>query len=155
MARIETSNFSHPNLASSINSRNQTNSTKDRNDIVKNEFTVREGTYKISALVDNLSKIGTNICLNEPVKITLLTRLQTIIDSNSSTSSRRSSTTNNNHQSILPNLDNEHFSDGRRSSTSENGGINKQNGNIVITEILAFNVGRELIIYEFSEATQV
>lgn len=162
MARTETSNFSHSNplntLASSINSRNQTNLTKDRNDIVKTEFTVREGTYKISSFIDNLGKIGTNTCLSEPVKITLMTRIQTIIDSNSETSSRRSSTTNHNHRSLSTSLDNqsnEHLHDGRHSSISNEGGSNQQNGNILITEILAFNVGRELIIYEFSEATQV
>ena len=54
--------------------------TKDsiqRSDEIKTEFTSREGTYKISALIDNLGKIGTSPCLNEPVKITLLSRIQT------------------------------------------------------------------------------
>jgi hypothetical protein len=157
MARTETSNFSQSTPINTLASRNQTNLTKDRSDIVKNEFTVREGTYKISSLIDNLGKSGTNTCLNEPVKITLLTRIQSITDSKSETSSRRSSTTNNNHHSISTSLDNqsnEHFNE-RRSSTSNGGGVNEQNGNVIITEILAFNVGRELIIYEFAEATQV
>jgi hypothetical protein len=167
MARTETSNFSHSapitSLASSVISRsntNQTNITKDR-DIVKTEFTAREGTYKISSLIDNLGKTGTNTCLNEPVKITLMTKIQTIIDSNSETSSRGSSTTNNNNNNqtsttvSLDNQPNEHYLERRRSSTSNGIEGNQQNENVIITEILAFNVGRELIIYEFAEATQV
>ena len=90
---------------------------------------------KISSLIDNLGKIGTNTCLNEPVKITLMTRLQTT----SQTSSRRSS--NQENQS------NEYNHERKNSLIS--------NGHSLTTEILAFNVGRELIIYEFSEATQV
>jgi len=168
MARTETSNFSHPTsittLASSVISRsntNQTNIAKDhiqRSDIVKSEFTAREGTYKISSLIDNLGKTGTNTCLNEPVKMTLMTRIQRIIDSNSETSSRRSSTTNNNPNSITASFDNqsnEHFHERRRSSISNGNEIHPQNDNVIVTEILAFNIGRELIIYEFSEATQV
>ena len=79
MARAETtSNISHTNLASSVNSRTTIQQTKDplqRSDIIKTEFHSREGLYKISSLIDNLGKIGTNTCLNEPVKITLMTRL--------------------------------------------------------------------------------
>ena len=169
MARTDTSNFSQPtsitDLASTITSRsnnNQTNISKDqiqRSDLVKTEFTAREGTYKISSLIDNLGKIGTNTCLNEPVKITLITRMQTIIESNSETSSiRSSSTANYNHTSTTPTLDNqlhEHFIETRRSSISNEIDINQQNGNVVATELLAFNIGRELITYEFTEATQV
>ncbi|CAF4427709.1 unnamed protein product, partial [Rotaria sp. Silwood2] len=170
MARTETSNFSHSTpintLTSSVTSRscnNQVNIAKDqiqRSDIVKTEFTAREGTYKISSIIDNLGKFGTNTCLNEPVKITLMTRIQTITDSNSQTSSRRSSTlnnTSNNHDSIQPNLDNqsnENSNERRPSSILNEIDINQQNGNLIVTEILAFNVGRELIIYEFAEATQ-
>jgi len=161
MARTETANFSHSSattsLASSVISRSNANQTKDqiqRSDVVKTEFTAREGTYKISSLIDNLNKIGSNTCLNESVKITVMTRIQSIIDSNSETSSRRSSTINNHHNSnsvSLDNQSNEHSNERRRSSIE----INQLNGNVMITEILAFNVGRELIIYEFSEATQV
>lgn len=161
MARTETLNFNHQTpitgLASSVISRSNTNQTKDhlqRNDIVKTEFISREGTYKISSLIDNLGKTGTNTCLNEPVKISLITRIQTVSDSNSEASSRRSSTTNNHPNSTAISLDNpsnEHYLERRRSSFESN----QQNGNLIITEILAFNVGRELIIYEFAEATQV
>jgi len=160
MARTETSNFSQPtsinSLASTIASRStnhQTNIPKDqiqRSDIVKTEFTAREGTYKISSLIDNLGKLGTNTCLNEPTKITLMTRIQTIIDSNSETSSIHSSTIPN-----LNNQSNEHLPETRRSSISNEVEINQQNANIIVTELLVFNVGRELIIYEFAEATQV
>jgi hypothetical protein len=166
MARTETSNFSHSTpitgLASSVISRSNTNQTKDptqRSDIVKTEFTSREGTYKISSLIDNLGKIGTNTCLNEPVQITLMTRIQTVTDSNSETSSRHSSTTATNHPNSsinhFDNRSNEHLLRRRGSSTSDGIEINQQNGNVIMTEILAFNVGRELIIYEFAEATQV
>ena len=165
MARTETGNFSHPSattsLASSVIPRSNINQTKDhlqRSDTIKSEFTAREGTYKISSLIDNLGKIATNTCLNEPVKITLITRLHTVSDSNSETSSRRSSTTNNHQNSATVSLDNqsnEHSSERRCSSTSNGIENNQQNGNALSTEILAFNVGRELIIYEFSEATQV
>jgi len=166
MARTETSNFSHSTpitgLASSVIPRSNTNQTKDhiqRSDIVKTEFTSREGTYKISSLIDNLGKIGSNTCLNEPVKITLMTRIQTIIDSNSETSSRHSSTINNaNNQNLttinFDNQSNEHYLERRHSATSNGIETNQQNGNMIMTEILAFNVGRELIIYEFAEATQ-
>ncbi|CAF3395769.1 unnamed protein product [Rotaria sp. Silwood1] len=170
MARTETSNFSHSTpintLTSSVTTRsynNSTNITKDqiqRSDIVKTEFTAREGTYKISSIIDNLGKFGTNTCLNEPIKITLMTRIQTNVDSNSQTSSRRSSTLNNtinNHNSIISNQDNqsnENTIETRPSSTLNGIEINQQNGNLIVTEILAFNVGRELIIYEFSEPTQ-
>src|ERR1700761_2858892 len=142
MARTETSNFSHPTsitgLASSVISRSNTNQTKDhvqRSDIVKTEFTAREGTYKISSFIDNLGKIGTNTCLNEPVKITLLSRIQTVLDTNSQTSSRRSSSTNNNQ--------NENSTEQKQSSLSNGNECNQQNGNIVLTDILAFNIGRE------------
>jgi hypothetical protein len=156
MARTETSNFSHSipitGVASSVTSRSNNNISKERSDIIKTEFTAREGTYKISSLIDNLGKLGTNTCLNEPVKVTLMTRIQAIVNGNSETSSRRSSTTNNNH---LDNPVNETSVERRRSSISNGTEINQQNGNVIITEILAFNVGRELIIYEFAEATQV
>lgn len=159
MARTETANFSHPSatnsLALSVISRSNINQTKDqlqRSEIVKTELIAREGTYKISSLIDNLNKIGTNTCLNESVKITVITRIQNPIDSTSETSSRRSSTTNNNHHTVsLDNQSSEHSNERRRSSIE----INQLNGNVMITEILAFNVGRELILYEFSEATQV
>ena len=159
MARTESANFSHSsatnNLALSVIPRSNTNQTKDqlqRSEIVKTEFTSREGIYKISSLIDNLNKLGTNTCLNESVKITVITRIQNLIDSTSETSSRRSSTTNNNHHTIsLDNQSNEHSSERRRSSIE----TNQVNGNVMITEILAFNVGRELILYEFAEATQV
>ncbi|CAF1118999.1 unnamed protein product [Adineta steineri] len=169
MARTETSNFSHPtsiiSLSSTVTSRstiNQSNVPKDQNqrsDIVKTEFTAREGTYKISSLIDNLGKIGTNTCLNEPVKITLMTRIQTRIDSNSETSSTHSSstTTNNNVNSTTSHLDNqsnEHGTDVKRLSISNESELNQQNGNILTTELLACNVGREMVIYEFAEATQ-
>ena len=170
MARTETSNFSHPsasatttasNLASSVIPRSNPNQTKDhvqRSDIVKTEFHAREGTYKISAVIDNLSKTGTSTCLSEPVQVTLLTRLQTISNSNSETSSRRSSIANNHHHhnslTTTNCLDN-HSNDQRRSPPSTAIEINQANGNVMITEILAFNIGRELIIYEFAEATQV
>lgn len=169
MARTETSNFSHPsastttttaaiNLASSVIPRSNPNQTKDhvqRSDIVKTEFHAREGIYKISAVVDNLSKTGTSTCLNEPVQMTLLTRLQTISNSNSETSSRRSSIVNNHHNSTTNNCLDNHSSDQRRSPSSSGIEMNQTNGNVMITEILAFNIGRELIIYEFTESTQV
>lgn len=162
MARTETSNFSHPstttpNLASSVISRSNLNQTKDhgqRSDIVKTEFNAREGTYKVSSMIDNLGKTGTNTCLSESVQITLLTRLQTMNDSNSNISSRRSSIANNHPNSTGNSLDN-HSNDQRRSSRSSGIESNQQNGNVMTTEVLAFNVGRELIIYEFAEATQV
>jgi len=136
MARPEPSNMNSCVAASSIPTR-PTNFNKDqfqRNDEIKSEFQSREGIYKISALIDNLGKLGTNTCLSEPVKITLLHRSQLISNPNSSTSSRRSSSTGN------------PIEETRTSLTS--------NGNVLITDILAFNVGRELIVYEFTEATQ-
>lgn len=145
-ARCEPSNFSHTNLASSVNSRTTNQQTKDplqRSDIIKTEFHSREGLYKISSLIDNLGKIGTNTCLNEPVKITLMTRLQTLTDSQ--TSSRRSSTTNND------NANQDYSNERKRSSTSND---NPTHEHLLTTDILAFNVGRELILYEFAEATQ-
>ncbi|CAF4999918.1 unnamed protein product [Rotaria magnacalcarata] len=167
MARTETSNFSHPtpinNLASSVSPRsynNSTNLTKDqiqRSDIVKTEFTAREGVYKVSSIIDNLGKFGTNTSLSESVKITLMTRIRTVVDSNSQSSSRRSSTLNN-QNSITNGIDNqstENSNETKPSSISNGTEINQPNGNVIITEILAFNVGRELIIYEFAEATQV
>ncbi|CAF4749110.1 unnamed protein product, partial [Rotaria magnacalcarata] len=166
MARTETSNFSHPtpinNLASSVSPRsynNSTNLTKDqiqRSDIVKTEFTAREGVYKVSSIIDNLGKFGTNTSLSESVKITLMTRIRTVVDSNSQSSSRRSSTLNN-QNSITNGIDNqstENSNETKPSSISNGTEINQPNGNVIITEILAFNVGRELIIYEFAEATQ-
>jgi hypothetical protein len=138
MARTEPTNINHC-VAPSITSR-ASSLTKDsiqRNDEIKTEFTSREGTYKISSLIDNLGKIGTSTCLNEPVKITLLSRIQTVLDTNS----RQSSSINN-----IP-TENSILSNGTES--------NQQNGNLLLTDILAFNVGRELIIYEFTEATQV
>ncbi|CAF4733423.1 unnamed protein product, partial [Rotaria socialis] len=166
MARTETSNFSHPtpinNLTSSVSPRsynNPTNLTKDqiqRSDIVKTEFTAREGVYKVSSIIDNLGKFGTNTCLTESVKITLMTRIRTVVDSNSQTSSRRSSALNN-QNSITNSIDNqstENSNEIKPSSISNGIEINQPNGNVIITEIIAFNVGRELIIYEFAEATQ-
>jgi hypothetical protein len=146
MARTESANINHC-VAPSITSR-ASSLTKDsiqRNDEIKTEFTSREGTYKISSFIDNLSKVGTSTCLNESVKITLLSRIQTIIDSNSQTSSRRSSSINNNHQI-------ENSIEQKQSNGNE---FNQQNGNILLTDILAFNIGRELLIYEFTETTQV
>ena len=78
MARPEPSNINPCVAASSITSR-ASSLSKDqfqRTDEIKNEFTSREGNYKISALIDNLGKLGSNNCLNEPVKITLLHRSQ-------------------------------------------------------------------------------
>ncbi len=148
MARTEPSNINHC-VAPSITSR-ASSLTKDsiqRNDEIKTEFTSREGTYKISSLIDNLGKIGTSTCLNEPVKMTLLSRLQTILDTNSQTSSRRSSSTNTNQP--------ENSFEQKQSSLSNGTELNQQNGNTTLTDILAFNVGRELIVYEFTEAIQV
>jgi hypothetical protein len=148
MARTEPSNINHC-VNSSVTSR-ASSLTKDsiqRNDEIKTEFTSREGTYKISSLIDNLGKIGTSTCLNEPVKITLLSRIQTVLDTNSQTSSRRSSSTNNNNNNQTENSSEQKLSNGIE--------LNQQNGNILLTDILAFNVGRELIVYEFTEATQV
>ncbi len=149
MARTESSNINHC-VAPTITSR-ASSLTKDsiqRSDEIKTEFTSREGTYKISSLIDNLGKIGTSTCLNEPVKITLLSRIQTVFDTNSQTSSRRSSATNNNQ--------NDNLIDQKQSSLSNGNELNQQqNGNTYLTDILAFNVGRELIVYEFAEATQV
>ena len=148
MARTEPSNINHC-VAPSVTSR-ASNVIKDsiqRSDEVKTEFTSREGTYKISSFIDNLGKIGTSTCLNEPVKITLLPRIQTVVDTNTSrTSSRRSSSTNN---------PNDHSMEQKQSSVSNGNELNPQNGNLFLTDILAFNVGRELIVYEFAEATQV
>lgn len=150
MARTEPSNISQC-VAPSITSR-ASSLTKDqlqRSDEIKTEFTSREGTYKISALIDNLGKLGTNTCLNEPVKITLLTRLQSVSDPNSSTSSRRSSA-GNNHANA-----HEHSLEHNRSSLSNGVETSAANGNLLFTDILAFNVGRELVVHEFAEATQV
>jgi len=148
MARTEPSNINHC-VAPSITSR-ASSLTKDssiqRNDEIKTEFTSREGIYKISSLIDNLGKIGTNTCLNESVKITLLSRIHTILDTNSQTSSRRSSTINNQIENSF---------EQKQSLTSNGIELNQQNGNIILTDILAFNVGRELIVYEFTEASQV
>ncbi|CAF3598986.1 unnamed protein product [Rotaria socialis] len=142
MARTEPSNINHC-VASSVTSPVSSSLSKDsiqRSDEIKTEFTSREGTYKISSLIDNLGKIGTSTCLNEPVKITLLSRVETICDTNSQASSRRSSLTNDNSIEQKPLL-------------LTNG--NKVNGTMFFTDILAFNVGKELIIYEFAEATQL
>lgn len=139
MARTEPSNINHC-VASSITSPVSSSLSKDsiqRSDEIRTEFTSREGTYKISSLIDNLGKIGTSTCLNEPVKITLLSRVQTICDANSQASSRRSSSTNDN------------------SIEQQRLSLTNGNGTMFFTDILAFNVGRELIIYEFAEATQV
>jgi len=146
MARTEPANINHC-VAPSITSR-ASSLTKDslqRNDEIKTEFTSREGTYKISSLIDNLGKIGTSTCLNEPVKITLLSRIQTVFDTiNSQTSSRRSSSINNDHSM-----------EEKQTSVSNGSELHQQNGNMFLTDILAFNIGRELIVYEFTEATQV
>lgn len=104
MARIESANINHCVLT-----------RKDsipRHDEIKTEFTAREGTYKVSSFIDTLGRLASNTCLNEPVKITLRSRIQTIVD------------------------------DGTR-------------GNILLTDVLAYNVGRELLVYEFTEAIQV
>ncbi|UJR36414.1 hypothetical protein I4U23_029137 [Adineta vaga] len=169
MARTEPSNFSHPpsifGLASTITTRstiNQTNLSKDpnqRNDNIKTEFISREGTYKVSSFIDNLGKSGSNTCLNEPVRLTLITRLQSLNESNSETSSLHSSLTiNNNRQSIPPSLENpsnDQQFDGRKHSAVSNGiEGNEQSENVITSELLAFNIGRELIMYEFNEATQ-
>ncbi|CAF1182087.1 unnamed protein product [Adineta ricciae] len=149
MARPEPSNINHC-VAPSITSR-ASNFPKDdnqRSDEIKTEFTSREGTYKISSFIDNIGKIGTNTCLSEPVKITLLPRIQTNFDmTNSQTSSRRSSSTNNNTTSNSIDHSNE-----QKQISATNG--YDSNGNLILTDILAFNIGRELIIYEFAEATQ-
>jgi hypothetical protein len=140
MARTEPSNINHcvpPSITSRANS--LTKDSIQRNDEIKTEFTSREGTYKISSLIDNLGKIGTNTCLNESVKITLLSRINNIFDTNSQTSSRRSSSINNQIENSL----------------EQKQTLNQQNGNLIHTDILAFNVGRELIVYEFTEASQV
>lgn len=113
-------------------------------DEIKTEFTSREGTYKISSLIDNLGKIGTNTCLSEPVRITVLPRIQAVFDAaTSQTSSRRSSSAN---QPL------EHASDAKATNGNE---FSQTQPNVLLTDILAFNVGRELIVYEFAEATQV
>ena len=151
MSRTEPTNINHY-VAPSITSRGSSSIIKDniqRSDEIKTEFTSREGTYKISSLIDNLGKIGTSTCLNEPVKITLLSRIQTIFDTNSQTSSRRSSSTNNNLNS------NDDSIEQKRPSLSNGIELNQQNGNILATDILAFNIARELIVYELAEATQV
>lgn len=149
MARAEPSNINNC-IAPSINSPVSNSLTKDsiqRSDEIKTEFTSREGTYKISSLIDNLNKVGTNTCLNEPVKITVLSRVQTICDTNSQTSSRRSSCAN-----AVPH---ENSLEQKKSSLTNGNEFNSQNRTILLTDILAFNVGRELILYEFAEATQV
>jgi hypothetical protein len=147
MARTESSNINQC-VTSTITSRPTTSLTKDhssRGDEIKSELTSREGTYKISALIDHLGKLDSNTCLNEPVKITLLTRQQSISNPNSSTSSRRSSTGNAH----------DHSPEQKRTSTINGIECHQTNGNTLLTDILAFNVGRELIVYEFTEATQV
>jgi hypothetical protein len=171
MARTETTTFSHPTtttsisgVASSLASRSSINpsgGTKEqiqRGDEVKTEFSAREGSYKISSLIDNLGKLGTSTCLSEPVKITLITRIQTTPEPNSETSSRRSSSATNNHTHHPLATTDSNSGDNpieRQSSISNGIELSQQNGSVLLTEILAFNVGRELIIYEFAEATQV
>lgn len=148
MARTETSHF--PN---GVPSRSRSNLPKDplqSTDTIKTEFTAREGLYKIASLIDNLGKYASNTCLSEPVKLTCVTRVQTIVDEHSETSSRRSSSTSQSHP--------EHGLTERQrcqSLLSQGSERNQQNGNILLTELLAFNLGRELIVYEFPEATQV
>ncbi|CAF1093205.1 unnamed protein product [Rotaria sp. Silwood1] len=145
MSRTESSNINHcvaPLITSPVNC--FTKDSIQRSDEIKTEFTSREGTYKISSLIDNLGKIGTSTCLNEPVKITLLSRVQNICDTNSQTSSRRSSSINNNDNS----------NEEKQLSLINGNELNQPNGSIFLTDILAFNVGRELIIYEFAEAIQ-
>ncbi|CAF1280597.1 unnamed protein product [Adineta ricciae] len=169
MARSETSNFSHPSsitgLASTITARptlNQTNLSKDPNqlsDNIKNEFLSREGTYKISSFIDNLGKSNSNTCLNEPVKITLMTRLQPLNGCNSETSSMNSSSTlNNNRQSNTPSLENQpneqQYFEMKQSAFSNGVETSQQNGNMISTQLLTFNIGRELIMYEFTDSTQ-
>lgn len=77
MARTEPPTTNH-SIQSNFTSRpsSLTKDSTQRNDEIKNEFHLREGTYKISSFIDNLGKFGTNNCLNEPVKMTLLTRVQ-------------------------------------------------------------------------------
>ena len=123
MARTESATINHC-VTPSIISRKD--STTQRHDEIKNELTAREGTYKVSSFIDTLGKLGSNTCLSEPVKITLLSRAQTIVDGESSQT--------NQHPATIAN------------------GVH---GNILLTDVLAFNVGRELLVYEFSEATQV
>ena len=148
MARTEPANINQC-VAPSITSR-ASSLTKDqlqRSDEIKNEFNAREGIYKTSVLIDHLSKLGSNTCLNEPVKLSVLTRLQNLSNSNSATSSRRSSTGNThsitNHEHAI------------ESATSNGNDFHPTNGNPIVTDILAFNIGRELIVYEFTEPTQV
>ena len=145
MARPEPSNMNPCVAAASLGTRPPNNFSKDqfqRNDEIKNEFQSREGVYKISAWINDPGKLGSNACLNEPVKLTLLHRSQLISNPNSSNSSRRSSSTGNPLEANNPLIE-----PTRTSLTS--------NGNVLLTDILAFNVGRELIVYEFAEATQV
>ena len=132
MARTESANINH-----CVTLRKDSN---QRHDEIKTEFTAREGTYKISSFIDTLGRLASNTCLSEPVKITLQSRIQTVVDDgNSQNSSRRSSTTNHHHQTE------------QNSSAVSNG----TRGNVLLTDVLAFNVGRELLVYEFTEATQV
>ena len=148
MARTETSHF--PNA---VPLRSRPNLSKDQlqsTDTIKTEFTAREGTYKVVSLIDNLGKFASHTCLSEPVKLTSLTRVQTIVDEQSETSSRRSSSTSHSHV--------EHGASERQQCQpvlSQGSERNQQNGNILLTELLAFNLGRELLVYEFPEATQV
>ena len=143
MARAEPSNINYwvaPARSSPINS--LTKGSIQRGDEIKSEFTLREGTYKISSLIDHTSKSDTKTCLNESVKLTLLPRMKTISDTNTYTSSRCSSLVNN------------HNSDEQRLLSNDND-LNQTNRNRIFTDILAFNIGRELIIYEFTEVKKV
>jgi len=122
MARTEQPTTINHSIQSNFTSRPSSNLAKDstqRNDEIKSEFHLREGTYKISSLIDNLGKFGTNNCLNESVKMTLLTRVH-----------------------IQTNAENE----------SVNSEINETS--IEQTNILVFNLGRELLIHEFNERRQ-
>ncbi|CAF1022635.1 unnamed protein product [Didymodactylos carnosus] len=145
---------------------------KDRRDEVKSEFSAREGRYKISSVIDHLGKHCSTYTttLSEPVKITLLQRTQQIVhnstnqsNSASETSSRRSSSLTANDKPPNSNVDGsgDYLTKQSISNGVETGGTNGyavQNGNvngtILLTEVLAFNVGRELLVYEFTEAKQ-
>lgn len=147
MARPEPSNITQCVSPTSITSR-ASSLSKDQyrhNDEMKNEFSSREGSYKICALIDNLGKLGSANCLSEAVKMTVLHRSQFMSNPNSSNSSRRSSSTGHSPEQI---------NESSRSSVPTSNGI-ETNGTVLLTDLLAFNVGRELIIHEFTEATQV
>lgn len=104
-------------------------------DFIPNEFQIGDDLYKICSFIDHRAKTGQTICFNEPVKMTSITRLQRRrIDENPST---------------INQFDVEENEDERdRTAISTH-------GNLFRTELLMFNLGRELILYEFPEMTQV